>query len=198
MEINLQKLSGEWNAGYALDVHTTSSKPIKDEDGKVTKFENTYSDIGELMNRLKYRGEQQTATKIAEVAANAMRQYLRTWQIDIIIPIPPSKLDRPFQPVLEIAKAFSKNVNLPIDLNGLRKTRATPQMIGINDADERRRLLQGVFDVSQNAYTGKDILLIDDLFRSGETLNAATKVLQNKGNARGVYILTITKTRVHR
>ena len=199
MEINLQKLNGQWNDGYALDVHTLTAKPLeKDENGNVTKWDKTYTPSGEQMNKLKYWGEIERVKIIGETAASAIKSYLTNWQIDLIIPIPPSKMDRPFQPVIEIAKVFAKSVNLPIDYNGLKKTRATPQMIGITDIDERRNLLQGVFDVQQNAFSGKDILLLDDLFRSGETLNAATNVLMKKGNARGVYVLTITKTRVHR
>jgi competence protein ComFC len=199
MEINLQKLNGRWNDGYALDVHTLSARPLeKDDNGNVTKWDKTYTPIGEQMNKLKYWGEIERVKIIGETAADAIKSYLTKWQIDLIIPIPPSKLDRPFQPVIEIAKVFAKSVNLPIDYNGLKKTKATPQMIGITDIDERRNLLQGVFDVQQNAFSGKDILLLDDLFRSGETLNAATNVLMKKGNARGVYVLTITKTRVHR
>lgn len=199
MEINLQKLDGQWNDGYALDVHTLTAKPLeKDENGNVTKWDKTYTPIGEQMNKLKYWGEVERVKIIGETAASAIKYYLTKWQIDLIIPIPPSKLDRPFQPVIEITKVFAKSVNLPVDYNGLRKTRATPQMIGITDINERRNLLQGVFDVQQNTFSGKDILLLDDLFRSGETLNAATNVLMKKGNARGVYVLTITKTRVHR
>ena len=33
MEINPQTLPGHWKEGYALDLHTSSSFPMKDEEG---------------------------------------------------------------------------------------------------------------------------------------------------------------------
>lgn len=42
---------------------------------------------------------------------------------------------------------------------------------------------------------GKGILLFDDLFRSGTTMNAITDVLMQQGKASVVRALTITRTR---
>ncbi|WP_245427749.1 phosphoribosyltransferase family protein [Roseiarcus fermentans] len=42
---------------------------------------------------------------------------------------------------------------------------------------------------------GRKILLFDDLFRSGTTMNAITDVLLDAGKAEVVRALTITKTR---
>jgi len=39
------------------------------------------------------------------------------------------------------------------------------------------------------------VLLFDDLYRSGATLNAVTRVLLEQGEARNVYALTLTMTR---
>ncbi|WP_337738617.1 ComF family protein [Agrobacterium vitis] len=55
------------------------------------------------------------------------------------------------------------------------------------------RNLRPVFDPQHTA--GKNILLFDDVFRSGTTLNEITKVLLEQGQASSVRVLTITKTR---
>lgn len=39
------------------------------------------------------------------------------------------------------------------------------------------------------------ILLFDDLYRSGATMNAITEVLYDEGYADDIYALTITRTR---
>ena len=61
--------------------------------------------------------------------------------------------------------------------------------------DNRKEVLKDAFSVQNNVLNGKDVLLFDDLYRSGETLNAVCDILLNVGKARGVYVLTITKTR---
>ncbi len=45
---------------------------------------------------------------------------------------------------------------------------------------------------------GKGVLLFDDLFRSGATMNAITAALYDEGGAGNVFALTITRTRSHR
>ena len=42
---------------------------------------------------------------------------------------------------------------------------------------------------------GRKVLLFDDLFRSGATMNAITSALYDQGQAREVYALTLTRTR---
>lgn len=43
----------------------------------------------------------------------------------------------------------------------------------------------------------KRVLLFDDLYRSGSTLNAITDVLLQAGQATSVSVLTLTRTRSH-
>jgi len=57
------------------------------------------------------------------------------------------------------------------------------------------KLLKNAFSVTSNVLNGQSILLIDDLYRSGATLNAITEILYNQGKVRKVYVLTLTKTR---
>lgn len=51
------------------------------------------------------------------------------------------------------------------------------------------------FIITNKSYKGKTVLLFDDLYRSGETLNAVTKVLKEQGEVEDIYVLTITRTR---
>ena len=75
------------------------------------------------------------------------------------------------------------------------KARETPQLKNIFDFDERLRLLDGAFEVDRAIVEDKTVLLFDDLFRSGATLNAITSVLYDRGGARDILVLTLTRTR---
>lgn len=67
-------------------------------------------------------------------------------------------------------------------------------MKSIEVLEERQKILDGAF-ICDKRYKGKKILLIDDLYRSGATLNEITKTLYTQGEVDNVYVLCFTKTR---
>ena len=74
-------------------------------------------------------------------------------------------------------------------------TRATPELKQVNEPAKREELLEGLYGVDVGYTAGKNILLIDDLFRSGSTMNAVAMALIREGKAASVRALTITRTR---
>ena len=67
------------------------------------------------------------------------------------------------------------------------------------DIDERKRLLSESLEISETYdIEGKNILVIDDLYRSGATLTAATQLLYENGDVKDVFVLAMTKTRSKR
>lgn len=61
--------------------------------------------------------------------------------------------------------------------------------------DERARLLDGLHTVDSAKVAGKRVMLLDDLYRSGATLNAVTIALYEQGGAQDVFALALTRTR---
>jgi predicted amidophosphoribosyltransferase len=68
----------------------------------------------------------------------------------------------------------------------------------VSDPEERRSLVIGLYTADAGITAQRNILLFDDVFRSGVTMNAITEVLMNEGKASKIYALTITKTRSNR
>jgi competence protein ComFC len=64
----------------------------------------------------------------------------------------------------------------------------------VYDAEERRKLLEGAFDVNSSRVKGHRILLVDDLYRSGATMNAIAEVLLRSG-ATAVFAFAFAQTR---
>ena len=186
-------LNGNWKQGFALDLHTTKSTLVGVDDFGHNKFDTLRPPIAEDLFQLKYRKDTGRVERIANQTAAFLEKYKTGWQLDVIIPIPPSDQTRQLQPVYELAKSIGEKCNLPVDFTTLKKVKPTSELKGIDDAEKRREILKDAFDVEANSLAGKDVLLFDDLFRSGETLQAATDVLLKKGKARNVYVLTITK-----
>ena len=58
VDIHPRKVAGPWLDGYALDYNTTSSDLIGYNAYGHPEFATTYSPMGDLLYRLKYRGDQ--------------------------------------------------------------------------------------------------------------------------------------------
>lgn len=155
-------------------------------------YETERSQIGELLYRLKYRSDQSVIPQIVRL----VMAFAHFKTIDVIIPVPPSHTDQSFQPVVEVAKAIGAELNLPVLTDTVKKVKVTPALKNVEDVAERKKILQGAFEVSpQGVLSGKMVLLFDDLYRSGATLSSLTSVLYNQGKAKSVKVLTLTKTR---
>ncbi len=187
------KLPGPWTDGYVLEKqHTLSSEFLGHDSYGNPQFDTKYSELGELVFRLKNRNDRNTLDSIAETAV----QFIRGWNapFDLIVPMPPSRKRVVYQPVVEIATAIGMRLSKPVSANAVIKIKDTPELKDVFDYQQRIKLLEGAFSVDRDAVREKCILLVDDLYRSGATANVVTQNLF-AGGATGVYMLAMTKTR---
>nr|MBP9727599.1 ComF family protein [Gammaproteobacteria bacterium] len=130
---------------------------------------------------------------LAQRCANIIKNIFPN--IDVIIPVPPSNLNRPFQPVNELASRISELTKIPVDFDFIKKL-PTEQIKTLSDQEARNIVLERAISIKGSRYKGRNILLFDDLFRSGDTLNAIAKKLRNDGEVNNIKALCVTKTRV--
>jgi competence protein ComFC len=94
--------------------------------------------------------------------------------------MPPSKLQRSFQPVIEIAEGFAQSMKIPFDTTTLKKVKATQQMKDVGDFSARVAALGAAF-ASDRGLEGRLVLLFDDLVQSGASMNVAARTLKDQG-----------------
>jgi competence protein ComFC len=189
------KIDGNWKAGYAIDLHTISSVYLGDNfDGK-PQFDNERSEMGELINRLKYHSDESVISKIIELINKNLKNIT---VVDFLVPVPPSNLNRAFQPVYKIVEELSKNTTVPLLKNLVSKTNIE-ELKSITNPARREALLRESLQLNSKIdIENKTILLIDDVYRSGATVRAVTDLLYNQAKVKSVYVLTMTKTRSNR
>ena len=192
-DINPIKISGRWREGFALDYHTISSTYVCDDEYGRPIWDTKYTDVGGLLLRLKYRNDTSVVKELVDAAA----AFVRSWKIevDLIAPVPPSRRRRTRQPVLLLAGALGERLGVPACLHCISRSKEIPELKNVQDYQTRLRLLQGAHRVEQAVVMGKKVLLLDDLYRSGATMNEITKTLYDDGRAAAVYAFTITRTR---
>jgi len=189
------ELTGNWEGGTAFDVHTTSSKYLGVDEFGHDHYENKRSEMGELVYRLKYKGDQKAIGRIVELLDAVKGIEL----MDTIIPIPSTDKSRRIQPVIAIATALGERRDVAVSTDLLDKTPGGQQLKNVRDREERVALLEKHMKLSEtDKISKKKILLLDDLYRSGATLTVATDLLYKQGCAKTVSVLTMTKTRSNR
>ncbi|MEW5939195.1 MAG: RecQ family ATP-dependent DNA helicase [Chloroflexota bacterium] len=172
-------IKGNWQTGFALDFHSSYKGADWNRSG-----------IGDLVYRLKYESDASVLPKLIEQTRNLFAAHPEMSQFEIIIPAP-SSTPREFSPVHEFCKALSGALNKPVQ-TCVVKTRQTKPQKEMQTLPQKRDNVAGAFALN-NDITGKRVLLVDDLFDSGATLEEITKVLLRSKAAR-VNVLTLTRT----
>ncbi len=141
----------------------------------------------------KYRGKVALAKPLAALMAGALPAGL---DADLIVPVPlhPARLRaREFNQSLLLADHLGRLLSRPVSATRLIRILATDPQTTLT-RPERLRNLRQAFGVRQpEALAGRRILLVDDVFTTGATLNECAKTLLKSGAA-SVCALTLART----
>lgn len=133
---------------------------------------------------------------LASFALNAMgKEPALWWGVDGIIPVPLSaekEKQRGFNQASLLAKELAVQRNIELIEGRLIKVRTTPSQTSL-EAKDRRKNLSGAFEVAcDQGIKGKIILLVDDVYTTGSTLQECSLMLKKAG-ALEVRALTIAQ-----
>jgi ComF family protein len=114
-----------------------------------------------------------------------------------VIPIPLHRQrlqERGFNQAEAIAKSFCHFTGYSLRAEGLLRVRATDALFGLSPA-ERQQIMRSAFQVGKSLDLGRSILLLDDIYTTGTTVQEAAKVLREKGyTVAGAIALSSSKT----
>lgn len=150
-----------------------------------------YSGMGkELIYKLKYEGK----AKLSKAIAALMEERLQNerLEIDAIVPVPIHKnklAARGFNQSLLIALELGERLRKPV-LDCLVRIRETKEQYNLDKAQRHLNIVDA-FSVKllYNNDKYKNILLIDDIYTTGSTVNECSKVLKELG-AKNIYVIT--------
>lgn len=151
-------------------------------------------DAQELMNQYKFRGKRSLAKPLTRLLYLTYQEHFASYSLDLITSIP-------LHPTRLIKRSFNQSQLLAVGLSELTglsyvatliKEKATAKQSKQQRA-ERFRQTEHSFRLSKAEITGKRILLIDDIYTTGATVEQAAMVLIEAGGAAEICVLTVAR-----
>ena len=149
--------------------------------------------LREAVHVYKYRPLQALGTPLAAWMADQVRM---TVPLDVAMPVPLHRMRlrrRGFNQALLLARGISRRFSVPLSYDNLLRTRHTRPQVELS-GKERVENVRGAFAVSRpGEVLDRKVLLIDDVFTTGATMNECARVLKEAGAA-SVTVLTLART----
>ena len=149
-----------------------------------------------VVQKFKYGRKVALGKPLGRLMASGCEEFLSSFDADVIVPVPlhPKRLRwRGFNQSVLLARGVSRMYRVPLECRALCRAVETPPQTQLSE-EERRRNVRGAFSVRRpEAIRGQRVLLIDDVYTSGATVNECCRAL-NRAGAKESYVLTLART----
>jgi len=144
------------------------------------------------MYRFKYSNKREYADFYAEEAMLRYGDWIRRRGIEVIIPVPLYKgkrRARGYNQAEVFAKELGRKTGILVEKSMLRRIKNTKPQKMLSDK-QRKDNLKGAFQVETNIVKYSKILLVDDIYTTGATVDAIAELLIKAG-VKEIYFMSI-------
>ncbi|MBU3874753.1 ComF family protein [Faecalicatena sp. AGMB00832] len=149
--------------------------------------------VSQAIYRLKYKNKRNYGKVFAQEMARCYGAQIKRWGVQEIVPVPLHKRrqrKRGYNQAAILAEELGKLLHLPVDADVVLRIRDTRPQKELNDA-QRSKNLKGAFAAAGHDRVKPVVLVIDDIYTTGSTIQRVAKMLKMAG-AEKVYFLTIS------
>uniref|UniRef100_UPI004055EC39 double zinc ribbon domain-containing protein n=1 Tax=Acetatifactor sp. TaxID=1872090 RepID=UPI004055EC39 len=151
-----------------------------------------YQSVASAIYRMKYGGRREYAEFFGKEMAVYLKDFIAQVKPDGIVPIPLHRRrlnKRGYNQAALLAKALGACTGIPVYERIVRRMKNTAPL-KLQNPEERQNNLKKAFIMLENDVKLKTILLVDDIYTTGSTINEVTKVLK-QGGVLNVYFVTL-------
>ncbi|HWP57589.1 MAG TPA: ComF family protein [Candidatus Acidoferrales bacterium] len=151
--------------------------------------------LREVLQQFKYGRRVSLGKPLGRLMAEGGRDHFRDVHLERVVPVPlhPRRLRwRGFNQSLVLAREVGRAWELPVDPFALVRLKETRPQTELPE-EERRRNVRQAFAVEGAKVKGESVLLVDDVYTSGATVNECARALLRAG-AKEVYVFTLART----
>lgn len=149
--------------------------------------------VSEAIYRFKYQNKRNYGKLFAQEMADTYKKQICRWGIEEIIPVPLHKSrrrKRGYNQAGILAEELGRILEIPVNQRAVFRIRNTMPQKSMDHA-QRIGNLKGAFAVSEQYKPKHSILIIDDIYTTGNTIHRVAKMLKLAGVEK-VYFLTIS------
>ena len=143
---------------------------------------------------VKYHHRQEYVDFFTDELVRRFREDIAWFHADVLIPVPlhrKKQIRRGFNQAAVIAGMLGKKTGIPVEPKALVRTVNTKPQKECDD-HERRKNLEKAFRIRKGIrLQGKNVILVDDIYTTGSTIDACAKVLKEAG-AQKVYFISLS------
>jgi len=185
-----------WNRLERVDSDFFLHKEIPENIDNVFaifKFDDLFKKI---VHALKYQGNKSIGVELGKQMSIFIETEMIKKDESVFVPIPlhPIKYrERGYNQAEAIARGLSIELNIPVKTKLIKRVRNTSTQTKLN-AEERRANMESAFAIINDPDIEKirQVVLVDDVFTTGSTMNSAAKVLKEKGFDRVIGLVAAT------
>jgi predicted amidophosphoribosyltransferase len=144
-------------------------------------------------DRSSHPGNQLKAVELAERMSMLILRHPAFRQAELLVPVPGANPAKAYDLPSFLCQELSKRLGIPAPTDALRKVRASKPMKDFRTIPEKIDNVQGAFLADTPQIRGKRVLLVDDIYQTGFSINEAGKAMQ-LAEAACVFGLVATKT----
>lgn len=151
-----------------------------------------YESVAGALFRLKYQGRQEYANFFAEELYRHLGSDIRAMKADVMLPVPLHKSrfrTRGYNQAAVIGRALALRMQIPFceDMAVRCKNTIPQKQLSLS---ERQNNLKKAFKLSGNDVKSDTVIIVDDIYTTGSTVDALSEVLMEGGTKR-VYVITL-------
>lgn len=139
--------------------------------------------LRDSLMRMKFHNHREYTRFYADAMKLASEGFLQRTRPSVIVPVPMherKRRERGFDQCAILARRFSECTGLPVQTDNVVRVRYTKPQKGLN-AQERRNNLKNAFSVRRPQELAGPVLVIDDIYTTGTTMDEMAAVLLENG-----------------
>ena len=151
-----------------------------------------YGSVAGAIYKFKYKGKKAYGEIFGEEMAYFLGDYIRRIGPDALVPVPmysTKKRTRGYNQAEVLAAVLGRHLNLPVEADLIKRVKNTRALKALNPK-ERLNNLKNAFILEGNSVKLKTIIIVDDIYTTGSTIDTVAKVFLDAG-VKNIYFVTL-------